>query len=614
MQRTDQLFTSKDQHESGASEVRGSIPDLVSLFERSAALYGDRPMFGVKTPHGWRWITYREIGNGVARLRAALKRLGVGKGDRVAIISRNSVEWVVCAYATYGLGAMFVPMYESQRPEDWEFIIRDSGAVVLFIADHEIAERVRAFRAEIDTLRHAVIMESARNVLYTDCDYYRDLIEDTELVMSPSVRPEPDDIACLIYTSGTTGKPKGVMLSHRNVCSNISSVREQFPLSEEDRSLSFLPWAHSFGHTCELHGLISIGASIGICEGVEKIVDNLAEVRPTIFYAVPNVFNKIYIGVQKQIQNRSPVVQMLFRWGLGAALKSQSGKALGVLSLLAFLLADRLIFSKIRAKFGGRLRFAISGGAALSKEVAEFIDCMGISVFEGYGLSETSPIVSTNSPVSKKMGTVGKPIAGVRVEIDVSTEGSGTEGEVVIYGPNVMKGYHNRPDENSAAFTEDGGLKTGDLGFVDKDGFLHITGRIKEQYKLLNGKYVVPSPLEEDLKLSPLIANVFIYGDNRPFNVALIVPDTGVLGKWAKETGGDVLNDAELAQNGKIRAMFMEEVGRYSRGFRGFERIMKILIITEDFTQENGMLTPTLKLKRRKVMGKYGELIESLYS
>lgn len=602
-------FTSEKRHENGALEDREAIPDLVSLFERSAELHGDRPMFGVKRGDKWAWLKYREIKYQVDRMRFGLDRLGVGRGDRVAIIAGNGIPWAVSAYATYGLGAALVPMYESQRPEDWEFIVRDSGAKVLLVPSIDILKKTVRFIEGAPALRKIVVIGTGSDFELSCQDLWPDLHASIPLL----VHPNPDDIACLIYTSGTTGKPKGVMLSHRNVCSNISSVREQFPLSEEDRSLSFLPWAHSFGHTCELHGLISIGASIGICEGVEKIVGNLAEVRPTIFYAVPDVFNKIYAGVQKQIQNRSPVVQLLFRWGLGAALRSRSGRTLSTISLLAFLLADRLIFSKIRAKFGGRLRFAISGGAALSKEVAEFIDCMGIPVFEGYGLSETSPIVSTNSPVASKIGTVGRPIAGVRVEIDVSADGAGTEGEIVIYGPNVMKGYYNRPDENAEAFTEDGGLKTGDIGYVDEAGFLHITGRLKEQYKLLNGKYVVPAPLEEQLKLSPFVANVFVYGDNRPFNVALIVPDPEALRKWADETGEVVPGDTELAESGKVRSMYMEEVGRYSQGFRGFERIKRVLIITGDFTQENGMLTPTMKLKRRNVLKKWGEALDSLY-
>src|SRR5690606_10266852 len=275
----------------------------------------------------------------------------------------------------------------------------------------------------------------------------------------------------------------------------------------------------------ELHCMLSMGASMGLAESVEKIVDNLAEVKPTILFAVPRIFNRIYNGVQKQIAEKPAPIRSLFYAGLRAAAKKRDGQPLGLLESMALGLADKLVFTKIRARFGGRLKYAFSGAAALSKEVGEFVDGLGIMVYEGYGLTETSPVATANFPGNRKIGSVGKAIPGVRIVIDTSVTGEEVNGEIVIYGPNVMQGYHNRPEENAAVFTQDGGFRTGDMGYLDSDGYLYITGRIKEQYKLENGKYVVPTQLEEAIKLSPFVANIMVHGANKPFNVAVIVPD-----------------------------------------------------------------------------------------
>lgn len=608
MRKFDGSFTSSistERRDSGQNAAE-EVADLVSLFETSAERYGDRPMFGVKRNGERIWLTYAKIKGRVDRARTSMYSLGVGKGDRVAIISSNCVSWAVYAYAAYGLGAAVVPMYESQRPEDWEFIIRDCGAKVLYATSIEVCAKVANITGKIDHLRAVVFVGRGHDLDAGANGQQR-------LEIRKPVKPAPDDIATLIYTSGTTGNPKGVVLTHRNVCSNIAAVRRLFPLSEDDRSLSFLPWAHSFGHTCELHGLVSIGASIGICDDTGHLVEELAEVKPTIFFAVPTVFNKIYAGVRDQMRRRPRAIRALFARGLDASLASRRGEKIGCVRRLQLRLADRLIFAKIRAKFGGRLKFVISGGAALAREIAEFVDGLGIPVFEGYGLTETSPIVSTNCPAAVKIGTVGKPIAGVRVDIDASVLETGKEGEIVVYGPNVMKGYHERPDENAAAFTADGGFRTGDIGHVDGEGFLHITGRLKEQYKLLNGKYVVPGPLEEQLKLSPLIANAFVYGDNKPYNVAVIVPVIAELRRRLAEAGVQVPDGEKIASGEEARRALLAEIEKHSGGFRGYERIRKILVTTEDFTQENGMLTPTLKLKRRNVLKRWGAAIEALY-
>ena len=431
-------------------------------------------------------------------------------------------------------------------------------------------------------------------------------------------------MAALIYTSGTTGNPKGVILTHGNVASNVSAAHEVFPMERADRSLSFLPWAHVFGQTAELHALISCGASMAICEGVDKIIDNMGEIQPTLLFSVPRIFNKIYTAVQEQLASKPKVIRLLVAEALKATAKERAGERLGVGELALLKTVDRVVFSKIRMRFGGKLKYAIAGGAALSTEVAEFIDSLGIIVFEGYGLTETSPVVTTNAPGARKIGSVGRPIPGVRVEIDPATAekkpASGTrparlEGELVVYGPNVMKGYLKRPEENAAVLTKDGGFRTGDMGYVDAQGFVYITGRIKEQYKLENGKYVVPTPLEEQLKLSAFVANVMVYGDNRPFNVALVVANVPAVRKWAQAGHIDLPGgDDALLGDARVRALFEKEIETHGGAMKGFEAVRDFALVAEDFTTENGQLTPSLKLKRRKVVEVYGHLIDQLYA
>jgi long-chain acyl-CoA synthetase len=585
-----------------------TITTLVDLLEKSVENFGPREAFGTKTGGQWVFVTYSQVKALVDDLRGGLASLGVSRGDRVAIISDNRIEWAVAAYATYGLSAAFVPMYESQLEKDWEYIVRDSGAKVLLAATPAIYEQTRTFPQSIPSLSHVVLLTGEGAELT-----YKGLQQKGAASPVGVIRPDPKDMACLIYTSGTTGNPKGVMLSHDNVVTNVRAVQHCLPVRGGDRSLAFLPWAHSFGHTGELHLMVSLGGSIAICEGTDKIVANLAEVKPSILFAVPRIFNRIYAGVQKQMEAKPAPIRALFYGGLRAAAKKREGKPLGLLESAMLSLADKLVFSKVRARFGGKLGFAVSGAAALAREVAEFVDGLGIMVYEGYGLTETSPIVSVNVPGRRKMGSVGPVIEGVRVVIDKKATGDPKHGEIVVYGPNVMRGYYNRPKETADVFTSDGGFRTGDMGYLDDDGYLFITGRIKEQYKLENGKYVVPSPLEESLKLSPFIANVMIHGDNKPFNVALVVPEPQTLGDWAKKQGIAGKSVHELTKNDQVRAKIREELDKYSAEFKGYEKIANFALVVEDFTQLNDMLTPSLKLKRRNVLKKWEGEILALY-
>jgi long-chain acyl-CoA synthetase len=608
------------------SSFKPKFATLVDIYEQSVKAFRDQPLFGTKVGGSWTWMSYREFETHTEEVRGGLAKLGVGEDDVVAMIANNRAEWAVAAYATYGLAARYCPMYESQLPKEWKFILDDSQAKVVFVATDEIRESIESMMGELPKLEHVVLLGESEGAELT----YDNLRDHGRTTPAAIQHPSPDHIAGFIYTSGTTGHPKGVLLSHANLASNVSAMHEVFPMDKEDRSLSFLPWAHSFGQTVELHGLFSMGASMGIAESVPQIISNLAEVRPTLLFSVPRIFNKIHDGVLKKIEAEGGIKKKLFYATIEAAQKkkalAEQHKSSGFTNLKHSIL-DSLVASKIRERFGGRLKYAFSGGAAISKEVAEFIDALGITVYEGYGLTETSPIATANWPGARKIGSVGKPIPGVRIEIDRQVTGDPKHGEIIVFGHNVMVGYHGLPEESSKVFVvkkDDGtfevapegaknpGFRTGDMGYLDDDGFLYITGRIKEQYKLENGKYVVPSPLEELLQLSPFVNQAFVFGDNKPFNVALVVPDFASLQQWAKENGLDG-DAAALPHDEKVNALMREQLDKYSGDFKQFEKIKKLAILGEEFTVENGLLTPKMSVKRRNVMERYGEVLEALY-
>ena len=586
--------------------------NLVELYESSVGRFAERPLFGTGHADGWTWMTYHEFGELVDQARAGLAGLGIGAGDRVAIISDNRIEWAVGAYGTYGLGAAWVPMYEAQLSKEWEYIIADSGAKVAIVADDGIRAQLDDYRDETPSLGQVVVINGEAG---GDAITWAELLARGADAPVATAHPAPEDLAGLIYTSGTTGKPKGVMLSHGNLTSNINVFPDMFPVDERDRTASFLPWAHSFGQTVELHFVIGAGGSIGMTSA-RTLTDDLPDIKPTILVSVPTVYNRLYDALQKMMAAKGGATKVIFDRAIANARKrselAQRGRKTRWIEMQHDLY-DKVVFSKIREGFGGRLRFSITGGAAISVEVAEFLSAVGLTVYEGYGLTETSPVAAANTPRARRVGTVGKEIPGVRIEIDTEVTGDSEIGEIVIYGPNVMMGYYNLPEENEKAFTPDGGFRSGDLGYRDADGFIHIRGRIKEQYKLENGKYVVPGPIEEQLQLSGYITNVMVYGEQRPHNVALIVPDMDALVSWAERHGlGDLSQDALLASE-QVNDLYKREIDRLSGSIKGYERVRGFVLEDEEFTPENGMLTPSLKVKRRAVMSRYGDHIEKLY-
>lgn len=602
------------------SETR--FTNIVELQIKSCEKYAKNDLFGTKTDGEWVWTNYGDFAKKVDVMRGFLSSLGVGKDDRVAIVSNNRVEWAVAGFATFGLSAWCVPTYEVTLPAEWKFILENSGSKVAFAATKEIYEHLHGFIGELPELERVICFELEAS----HPDSYKAALTTGVDTPTPAQNPSSEDVAMILYTSGTTGTPKGVMLSHGNITSNVNAVHQVFPMSEDDRSLSFLPWAHSFGQTVELHCLISMGAAIGIAESVPKLIDNLGEVKPTVLFSVPRIFNRIYDVLQKRIEEDSPVKRFLFNRGLTVARKrrelEENGGGSSAWLNMQYKFFDSVVFSKVRDRFGGNLRYAFSGGAALSKEVAQFIDDMNILVYEGYGLTETSPIATANfpGPNNRKIGTIGKEIPGVTVYIcdeEQNVLPDGEEGELVVVGPNVMVGYLGLDEETAEVITEVEGqraFRTGDMGCRGEDGFIRITGRFKEQYKLENGKYVSPAPLEETLQLSGYIAQAMLYGFNKPHNVAVVVPDFESVGKWAQQEGISDTSPQALAVNPKVEALILSEIEKYAGHFKGYERPRKVLLLDHDFNTENDMLTPTLKLKRRNVLETYETQIEDLYA
>ncbi len=595
----------------GPTDDFSTLPDL---FAKSVEKFANRPHFGTKRGAHWQWVSYAEFGQQVSRAYAAMVANQVRKGDRIGLISNNCVEWAVLTYAALHLGAVIVPMYESQQDQEWRFILDNSESTFVFVSSASVLKRVEAFVGDLTRVRQLVYWGEASSEKAIAWTAWLNAGSGHTQTLSSNVTP--DDLAQLIYTSGTTGNPKGVMLTQRNLASNVSAFQGLFDISDQDVSLSFLPWAHAFGQTAELHMLTSVGAAIGIAESVEKIIHNLGEIRPNILISVPRIFNRIYDGLQKKMQDASPLQRAIFAHAMRVASQKRAlaerGKKSALIDVQSKIL-DHIVFAKVRERFGGRLRLAVSGGAALSPEVARFIDNLGINVYEGYGLSEASPVVAVNTPAHRRIGSVGRPLRNVQVHIAKSERDGEAQQEIWVRGPNVMQGYYKLPEETRDMLDADGYLHTGDMGYIDADGFLFITGRIKEKYKLENGKFVVPTLLEEQLKLSPFVLNAFVWGEDKPFNVALLCVDREALEHWAKQSGVAYASWEALLRHPEVEKLIESEIKIRLTNMKHYEKIKKFALIDQDFTVDNNMLTPSLKVKRRVVMKHYGERILALY-
>ena len=589
-------------------------PDnLVELFESSTEKFANNRLFGTKNKQSgiFDWITYGDVLKRVDNFRGGLAHHNIQKGDAVGIISSNRVEWAVAAFAAYGLGARFVPMYESENYRTWEYIIKDSNVRFLLVSTPAIYEQIKQLKDKIPALENIYIIDTTGEQSMN----HLESIGETKIVTSHI--PASSDIASLIYTSGTTSEPKGVLLTHGNFTSNARAGYRRYinQLDQDSVSLSILPWAHSYGQTAELYNWFFFGGSIGFMQSMESLADDFVKVKPSFLIAVPRVFNKIYAGIHQKMHEEGGFKLKLFNSSLKAARKYRLNQGrVGLDTKMMYWIGSKLVFSKIKERFGGELLGSITGSAQMNEEVTSFFADIGISVYNCYGLSETSPAITMNSPELNRQGSVGSALEFIEIRIDRSmVDDLSDDGEIQVMGPNLMVGYHNKPETTKEVFTEDGWLRTGDRGKLDADGFLYITGRLKEQFKLENGKYVFPSAIEEDIVLLPYIETAMIYGDGRPYNICIVVPDHTILNKTAKQlnikTEVDKLIHSPFVQEFvgiEIRKSLKEKYGSY-------EIPKKFIFADEPFTVENGFLTQTLKLKRRLVIEKFKDQIEALY-
>lgn len=583
--------------------------NLVDLFEDTVKKYPNNNWIGEQNAAGeYEWTTYKQASDRIDNLRGGLAKIGIGKDDPVGLIIDNSLEWAIIAWATYGLGARLIPMYEKELEKVWRYIVEDSAVKVLFVVDDGVFEKTKHYKDEIDTLKDMYVIRGKGEKTMASLEA---LGKENPV---PSVKPHWSDIAGLIYTSGTTGDPKGVLLSHGNFTTNVRAAHKGFPdVVQDDVSFAILPWAHSFGQTAELYHGTYVGAAAALMKSVDTLTTDIAKVKPTILIAVPRIFNKVYAGIHVKLEaeGKLPLLELAKE----TAEKKRKGQKAG----LKGKLISKIVFKKIRALFGGQLRYAITGSAVMNPDIGQFFIDVGIPTFDCYGLTETTPALTMNCPTANRLGSVGKAIENVTVVIDKSRVGEDSEdGEIICFGPNVMQGYHNKPAKTAEVIVEDPklgrGVRTGDRGRLDEDGYLYITGRFKEEYKLENGKYVHPASIEEELKLNSYISNVMVYGSGKPYNVAIIFPDFEFLEKYAKEKNISYSSHKELVDNKDIQEFLQNEATNQLKGaFGGYEIPRKFMFIDKDFTLENGMLTQTMKLKRRNVLQSYGTQLDGLY-
>ena len=588
--------------------------NLVDLFEDAAAKWGDRNAIGTKNlqTKQYEWITYKRLAERINSARGGIHRLGIDKGDAVGVITGNSVEWYVLENATHGLGAIFVPMYEKELMRTWQYIIRDSGVKYLFVKDGKILEQVKHFKDEIETLKEIFVVngDGEKSLKALEEAGKKNPVE--------SYKPHWSEPAELIYTSGTTGEPKGVLLSHGNLSACSQSGYHIFPsLNANSISLAILPWAHSYGLSAELHNFMQFGGAVAVMETPDTLAEDLLKVKPTFLIAVPKVFNKIYDGIQAKMHEEGGLKKKLFDMSCEEAVKCR-GKAAKSLKLK---ILDRIVFSKIRERFGGRLEGVLTASAVMNPQIAMFFADLGIPTYDAYGLTETAPAITMNSPLwGNRYGSVGKCVENMHVKIDKSVTGEESEdGEIIAYGAHVMMGYHNKPKLTSEVMTKDSwngfpGIRTGDQGRLSADGFLYITGRYKDEYKLSNGKYIHPESLETDIKLIRNIANAFVWGEGKAYNIAVIVPDFAAMkkddrvAKWAQGS------PQEAVKNKKVQEFLSSEIKKHlQKSYGGYEIPQKFIFASEDFTLENGLVSQTMKLKRNVVLRTYLKEIETLY-
>ncbi len=566
-----------------------------------------------KSEGEWRDITHHEMARKVKKIGLGLRELGVNPGDRVAILSNNRPEWAIADFACLMIGCADVSVYPSLTPHQIQYILKDSGAAAIFVEDAGQLEKVTQIQESLPHLRHIVVFHNDGEQPAMSFEELAQVGESAEANYpaydDDAMAIPPDALATLIYTSGTTGEPKGVMLTHGNLTSNALAAIEVLRVGATDVCLSVLPLSHAFERTAGFYVMVGAGATIAYAENFNTIGPNLKEIRPTVMLAVPRLYEKMYARILERALSGGAVKKRIFLWARRTAeewVDRKLGKRpMGVGLALRYRIATRLVFSQLIAQTGGRLRFFVSGAAPLLPEIAKFFYAAGLPVLEGYGLTETSPVISVNPLKAPKFGTVGVILPGVDIKI-------AADGEILVRGPNVMLGYYQKPDKTREVRDEDGWFHTGDIGDIT-DGYLRITDRKKDIIVTAGGKNIAPQLIENRVKASPFISNVVMIGDKRKFPIVIVVPEADALRNWAKERNLASDDFHALLQFPDVKAKIEREVMVNLRDLASYQMPKKVVIVVDDFTVENGALTPSMKVKRHVVEERYREGIEACY-
>ncbi len=589
---------------------------LTQLFFDSISRY-DKPdaMLYRAEVNVWRPVSHRTIKERVRHLSLGLRELGLERGDRVAILSENRPEWALADWACLTGGITDVPIYPTLPAEQIPHILNDSGATAIFVSTRLQAEKLASVRAQVPALKHVIVFDQAAASLGDQT------LAQLEAVGQAADTPEraaeyerearavlPADVATIIYTSGTTGAPKGVMLTHDNFWSNVSATRDVIPMEGNEVALSFLPLSHIFERTGD-YWFFATGTSIAYVESFDLVPICMQEVRPTIAMSVPRLYEKMYARVLENALSGGALTKRVFFWARAVADRWADQKLAGRepagLLALQYALAQKLVFSKLKARTGGRLRYFVSGGAPLANEINKFFYAAGLVILEGYGLTETSPVIGVNTPANFRIGSIGKPVNGVEVQV-------APDGEILTRGPHVMKGYYNKPDATREAIDADGWFHTGDIGVIEDD-FIRITDRKKDIIVTANGKNIAPQPIENLIKTNKYISQAVMIGDRRKYPILLVVPNFDQLERWARIKNILWTDRAQLLQMPTIQSKIDQEVRGQLTGLAHFETPQKIALLEHDFSVETGEMTPTLKVKRRVVDQRYKARIDALY-
>jgi long-chain acyl-CoA synthetase len=593
---------------------------ITELYRFLTEEYGpttDKDLLKHKVNNEYTGISYSQFKDQTDLFAFGLASLGIQRSDKVAIISENRPEWVYADMATLALGALDVPLYPSLTSASVEFILNNSESKCIVVSNKFQLNKILKVRKSCKHLKSIIIMNekdfdpsvkdlhSFKQVQEMGAGYKNEnpnlLIESMELV-------KENDICTIIYTSGTTGEPKGVILTHKNIMSNVTSALETYPITKDDVFLSFLPLCHIFERMGGYYTAFASGATICYAESIEKVASNLIETKPTLMTSVPRLYERIYSKVMKNVESQPVKKQKIFFWALETGrqyAKAKKEKSIPFALSLKYKLADKLVCKKLQEKTGGNLRFFISGGAPLSRELGEFFEAIGILILEGYGLTESSPVITGNRLDDYKFGTVGKPLPGIEVKI-------APDGEILAKGPNIMQGYYKNKKETEATL-KDGWLYTGDIGVFDAEGFLMITDRKKDLFKTTTGKYIAPSHIENTFLASKYIDQFVLIGDRRMFLSAIIVPDYEAVKEYADSNKIPYTDERDLAENDEIYKLLENDMTQFQKKLANYERVRKFILLDKPFTIESGEITPSLKIKRKVVEDKYKVLIENLY-